>query len=106
VVTVTVTLPGVAMSDAGTVALNAPFAFIVVDSVCPATLIVDVFRKPVPVATSVNGPVPTDTDEGCSVVMTGNGLLTVKLDALWPVPIAVVTEIGPDVAPTGTRATI
>src|SRR6266567_571653 len=56
----------------------------------------------VPVMVTV---VPALPLEGLKPVIVGAGI-TVKLAALWPVPLAVVTLIGPVVAPPGTVAVI
>src|SRR6266849_3320683 len=42
---------------------------------------------------------------GTKLVIVGAGI-TVKLAALWPVPLVVVTLMGPVVAPAGTEAVI
>ena len=57
--------------------------------------------KPVPVTVTV---VPTSPDVGEKLVTVGPD--TLKLATLVPVPLGVVTEIGPVVAPAGTVATM
>ena len=59
--------------------------------------------KPVPVITT---EVPTGPLVGLKEAIAGHPtVLTVKLDELVAVPSGVVTEIGPLLAPDGTRAT-
>ena len=48
--------------------------------------------------------VPTTPEDGVKLDTVGAGTVTVKSDALLAVPPAVVTWIGPDVAPAGTVA--
>ena len=56
--------------------------------------------NPVPLIVTID---PITPDAGVKLVIVG-GAGIVKFDALAPLPAAVVTEIGPVVAPSGTIA--
>ena len=61
---------------------------------------------PVKLAPVIITFVPTGPLVGEKLVIEGAGTVTVKLVELVPVPFAVVTLIGPVVAPVGTVAVI
>ena len=78
-ITVTVAVPAVAMSLAGTEAVNfVPLTYFVVSPV-PFHCTVEVETKFVPVTVRVNAAPPAVALEGDSEVAFGNGLLTVKM---------------------------
>ena len=66
-----------------------------------ATTVVPVRLVPVMVT-----PVPTGPLAGVKLAMAGAGTVTVKLPALWPLPMGVVTPITPVAAPVGTVTVI
>lgn len=103
---VTVIFPVVA--PVGTVAVICVAEFTVNVAVTPLNL-TEVVVKPVPLkfVPVITTVLPTGPKVGVNEVIVGRGAaFTVKLVALIPVPLEVVTLIGPLVAPVGTVVTI
>ena len=77
VLTVTVTVPALAISVELTFAVNCVLFTNVVDNVAPFQLITDVETKLLPSTVNVNDAAPAVTLDGLSVVKIGVGLVTV-----------------------------
>jgi hypothetical protein len=104
-VTVTLAVPTLAMSLAGTAAVSCVVLTYVVVSAVPFQLSVAPETKFVPVTVSVKAAPPAVAVVGESVVMVGVELLTVKGWPLLGTPPTVTTTL-PVIAPVGTVATI
>jgi len=65
--------PAEVSDDAGTVAVSVPLRLNVVDKGVPASAMIDVGWKPVPVAVSVNDAAPTLALDGEMDVSDGTG---------------------------------
>ena len=95
-----VTAMGPVVAPAGTVAVICVEEFTVKLALTPLNVRALAPEKLVPVIVTV---VPTGPLDGVKLVIPGTNV-TVKLDALEPVPDEFVTRIGPDCAPGGTVA--
>ena len=80
--TVTVAVPAVATSVAGTDTLNCVLLTNVVDRLAPFHRTVEPDTNPVPVTTRVKSPPPAVAEPGLKLEMTGPGTLIVKVTAL------------------------
>jgi hypothetical protein len=80
-VTVTLKVPPVAMSEAGIAAVSCVALIKVVARVFPLNFTVELLTKFVPFTAKVNAPPPAVALVGERVVMVGKGLFTMKLTA-------------------------
>src|SRR5579871_1997163 len=104
--TVTAAVPGVAMSEAGTVAVNSVCETKVVVSGLPFQSTVELERKALPLTTRVKAGPPVPVLLGLMIESTGAGLSMVKVSALevvafWTtvtlaVPAVAMSEAGTD----------
>ena len=91
-----------ATAEAGTAAVSCVAETKVVVRAVPLKFTTEPLRKPVPFTVSVKPALPAGVVAGAMVLMVGAGSVTVKEAVLVPVPVGVVTAIGPLVAPAGT----
>jgi hypothetical protein len=100
-VVVFVTLIGPVVAVEGTVAFSwVDETWVTLEAAVPLNFTVELLLKPIPVIVTT---VPAGPLFGLKPVID---IVTVKLDALVPVPAGVVTEILPLTAPFGTVALI